>query len=195
MTSSKAITLVRESDCIAIPSGTHKRLSSGTVVRIVQSRGGSYTVATDTGSLFRIDAGDADALVLPAPSAAQSLPNGPLTEQMVIDQLKTIFDPEIPVNIVDLGLVYSCKITPLEDGGYGVEVKMAMTAPGCGMGNVLKADVESKLSRLPDVKEVRAEVVFDPPWHAGLMSEAAKLQLGFDFGGSDESLPIFQGKR
>ena len=195
MTSSKAITLVRECDCIAIPSGTHKRLSSGTVVRIVQSRGGSYTVATDTGSLFRIDAGDADALVLSAPSAAQSLPTGPLTEQMVIDQLKTIFDPEIPVNIVDLGLVYSCKITPREDGGYGVDVKMAMTAPGCGMGNVLKADVESKLSRLPDVKEVCAEVVFDPPWHAGLMSEAAKLQLGFDFGGSDESLPIFQGKR
>jgi probable FeS assembly SUF system protein SufT len=163
-------------------------------MRIVQSRGGSYTVATDTGSLFRIDAEDADALGLATPSTTQSLPIGPLTEQMVIDQLKTIFDPEIPVNVVDLGLVYSCKIAPREDGGNKIDVKMAMTAPGCGMGNVLKADVESKLSRLPDVTEVHAEVVFDPPWHAGLMSEAAKLQLGFDLGGSDESFPIFHGK-
>jgi len=96
---------------------------------------------------------------------------------------------------VDLGLVYSCRIEPREDGGNRINVKMAMTAPGCGMGNVLRADVESNLSRLPDVKEVHAEVVFDPPWHAGLMSEAAKLQLGFDLGGSDNSFPIFQGKR
>jgi probable FeS assembly SUF system protein SufT len=194
MTSSKSITLTRDCDGIAIPSGTRKTLPSGAEVRIMQSRGDSYTVASDTGSLYRIDAKDADALGQSAPSAAQFLPTGPLTEQMVIDQLKTIFDPEIPVNIVDLGLVYSCKIAPRQDGGNKIDVKMAMTAPGCGMGNVLKADIEGKLSRLPDVKEVHAEVVFDPPWHAGLVSEAAKLQLGLDLGGSDDSFPIFRGR-
>ena len=99
---------------------------------------------------------------------------------MVWDQLKTVYDPEIPVNIVDLGLVYSCVIVPMEQGGNSVHIKMSMTAPGCGMGNVLKGDVQTKLARLPGVKEVHVEVVFDPPWHPGLMSDAAKLQLGFD---------------
>jgi probable FeS assembly SUF system protein SufT len=193
--SNKPIALTRDCDSIAIPSGTRKTLPAGEMVRIMQSRGGSYTVSTDTGSMYRVDAKDADALGLSAPSTAQFLPTGPLTEQMVIDQLRTIFDPEIPVNIVDLGLIYSCKIEACEGGGNRIDVKMAMTAPGCGMGDVLRADVESKLSRLPDVKEVHAEVVFDPPWHAGLMSEAAKLQLGFDLEGSGSLFPIFQGKR
>jgi metal-sulfur cluster biosynthetic enzyme len=98
---------------------------------------------------------------------------------MLWDQLKTVFDPEIPVNIVDLGLIYACDIADL-DGGKKIDIKMSMTAPGCGMGNVIKADVEGKLSRLPDVKQVNVEVVFDPPWGPGRMSEAAKLQLGFD---------------
>ncbi len=99
---------------------------------------------------------------------------------MVWEQLKTVYDPEIPVNIVDLGLIYACDITPLEGGGRKIDVKMSMTAPGCGMGNVLKADVETKLSRLPEVKAVNVEVVFEPAWGPGRMSEAAKLQLGFD---------------
>jgi probable FeS assembly SUF system protein SufT len=191
----KPIALTRDCDSIAIPSGTRKTLPCGEMVRIMQSRGGSYTISTDTGSMYRVDVQDADALGLSASSTAQPVPTGPLTEQMVIDQLKTIFDPEIPVNIVDLGLVYSSKIEPRDDGGSRIDVKMTMTAPGCGMGDVLRAELESKLSRLPDVKEVHAEVVFDPPWHAGLMSEAAKLQLGFDLEGSDSSFPIFQGKR
>jgi probable FeS assembly SUF system protein SufT len=191
----KPIALTRDCDSIEFPSGTRKTLPSGETVRIMRSRGGSYTISTDTGSMYRVDVQDADALGLSAPSTAQTVPTGPLTEQMVIDQLRTIFDPEIPVNIVDLGLIYSCKIEPCEGGENRINVKMAMTAPGCGMGDVLRADVESKLSRLPNVKEVHAEVVFDPPWHAGLMSEAAKLQLGFDLGGSDNSFPIFQGKR
>ena len=195
MSASTPVALTRECDAIEIPNGTRKTLPSGTQVRIAHSRGGSYTIATDAGSMCRVDAKDADALGLSVPQAAQSLPAGPLTEQIVNDRLKTIFDPEIPVNIVDLGLVYSCRIEPRDDGGNRIDVKMAMTAPGCGMGNVLKADVESKLSRLPDVKEIHVDVVFDPPWHAGLMSEAAKLQLGFDLGGSDESFPIFQGER
>ena len=102
------------------------------------------------------------------------------SEKMVWDQLKTVYDPEIPVNIVDLGLIYSCTITDLEQGGKKLAIAMSLTAPGCGMSDVLKADVEKKLARLPEVKEVRVEVVFDPPWTPARMSEAAKLQLGFD---------------
>jgi metal-sulfur cluster biosynthetic enzyme len=111
--------------------------------------------------------------------------------QMVWDQLKTVYDPEIPVNIVDL--VYSCVITPPEQCRNRIDVKMYMTAPGCGMGNVLKSDVENKLLRLPGVKEVHIEIVFDPPWNPGLMSDAAKLQLGFDldYGTTQASLPIY----
>ena len=131
MSSSKPVTLARECASIEIPTGAHKTLPSGARVRIMQSRGGSYTVATDTGSIYRVDAKDADALGLSAPSAAQFLPTGPLTEQMVIDQLKTIFDPEIPVNIVDLGLVYSCRIEPREDGGNRINVKMAAAWVTC----------------------------------------------------------------
>src|SRR4030095_14825225 len=147
----KPIALTRDCDSIAIPSGTRKTLPCGEMVRIMQSRGGSYTISTDTGSMYRVDVQDADALGLSASSTAQPVPTGPLTEQMVIDQLKTIFDPEIPVNIVDLGLVYSSKIEPRDDGGSRIDVKMTMTAPGCGMGDVLRAELESKLSRIPDV--------------------------------------------
>ena len=99
---------------------------------------------------------------------------------MVWDQLKTVFDPEIPVNIADLGLIYSCVVTSPDDGGKKIDIKMTLTAPGCGMGNVLKNDVEKKLARLPSVKEVHVEVVLDPPWGPGRMSEEAKLQLGLD---------------
>jgi probable FeS assembly SUF system protein SufT len=129
--------------------------------------------------MCRVDGKDADALGLTAPAAEQSESQAGFSEQLVWDQLKTVYDPEIPVNIVDLGLIYSCDITPLDDGKK-IDVKMSMTAPGCGMGNILKADVENKLAHLPEVKHVNVAVVFDPPWHPGRMSEAAKLQLGFD---------------
>ena len=174
------IELNRECEAVEIPSGIRRMLPTLTRVRISQFLGSGYTVVTDTGYMCRIDAKDSDAMGM-APPAAQEKPVGvPFSEQMVWDQLKTVFDPEIPVNIVDLGLIYSCKITDREKGGKKIAVDMSMTAPGCGMGNVLKADVESKLSSLPEVKEVDVQVVFDPPWNAGLMSEAAKLQLGFD---------------
>lgn len=173
------ITLKRTCEVIEIPSGLRNALPQGAVVRIMQSRGGSYTVATDRGSMYRVDAQDADALGLSKIDSAQA-PTGIFNEQMVWDQLKTIYDPEIPVNIVDLGLIYSCSVTSREQGGKKLDIKMSMTAPGCGMGNVMKSDVESKLSRLPEVREVCVEVVFHPPWNPGLMSEAAKLQLGFD---------------
>jgi len=129
------------------------------------------------------------------PAATQAPEHDQLKDDLVA-ALKTVFDPEIPVNIVDLGLVYSSLITALEQGGNRLDIRMTMTAPGCGMGNVLKADVERKLSRLPDVREVHVEVLFDPPWHAGLMSEAARLQLGLDFAddGIPPTFPIIQGK-
>jgi probable FeS assembly SUF system protein SufT len=176
------IDLKRECTAIEIPSGIHRLLPASSRVRISQFLGTSYTVVSDMGCMFRIDAKDADALGLtqPAGTEQEGTPQSTFSEELVWEQLKTVYDPEIPVNIVDLGLIYSCEITPHEQAGKKIDVKMSMTAPGCGMGNVLKADVESKLARLPEVREVNVQVVFDPPWNPGLMSEAAKLQLGFD---------------
>ncbi len=181
MNTSEWIELKRECGVIEIPSGIPRMLPAGTRVRIAQFLGSAYTVVTDAGYMCRVDGKDADALGLAAPSAAEGLAgaHGIFSEEMVWEQLKTVYDPEIPVNIVDLGLIYSCEIHK-EGSGAKIDVKMSMTAPGCGMGNILKADVENKLSRLPEVKQVNVQVVFDPPWHPGLMSEAAKLQLGFD---------------
>ncbi|HUA15943.1 MAG TPA: putative Fe-S cluster assembly protein SufT [Verrucomicrobiae bacterium] len=175
------IELKRACEAVEIPSGTNRMLPAGSRVRISQFLGTGYTVITDIGYMCRIDGKDADALGLtPPPNLEKGATEGPFNEQMVWDQLKTVYDPEIPVNIVDLGLIYSCEITADEQGGKKISVKMSMTAPGCGMGNVLKADVEGKLARLPEVHGVDVQVVFEPPWHPGLMSEAAKLQLGFD---------------
>lgn len=176
----ESIELNRDCEAIEIPSGIKRVLPAGTRVRISQFLGSGYTVMSDMGCMFRIDGKDAGALGMTVPAEAQKITEGTFKDQMVWDRLKTVYDPEIPVNIVDLGLIYSCKISAHEQGGKKIDIKMSMTAPGCGMGNVLKADVESKVSRLPEVKQVDVEVVFDPPWHPGLMSEAAKLQLGFD---------------
>jgi probable FeS assembly SUF system protein SufT len=173
--------LSRTCEVIEIPSGAISTLAEGTPVRIMQSRGDSYTVWTDYGQMYRIHGKDADAIgVQPAPEKAP-VPQDTreFNESMVWDLLRTVYDPEIPVNIVDLGLIYSCKITPLEQDSRKVDIQMSMTAPGCGMGNVLKTDVESRISGLPSIKEVHVEVVFDPPWDMSRMSEAARLQLGF----------------
>ncbi len=193
MSTSEPITLSRACQVIEIPSGTRGTLPAGAVVRIMQSLAGSYTVATDHGYMYRVEAKDTDALGLSNAVQEPAVREGPFSEQMVWDQLKTVYDPEIPVNIVDLGLVYSCVIVPMEQSGNSVHIKMSMTAPGCGMGNVLKGDVQTKLARLPGVKEVHVEVVFDPPWHPGLMSDAAKLQLCFDldYGNTEASPPIY----
>jgi len=176
------VELKRECEAIEIPSGTHRFLPAAMKVRIAQFLGTGYTVVSDYGCMYRIDAKDTDALGITPPVAQedQAPATSGFSEQLVWDQLKTVYDPEIPVNIADLGLIYSCEITPLAEGSKRIDIKMSMTAPGCGMGNVLKADVEGKLAKLPQVKEVNVQVVLDPPWHPGLMSEAAKLQLGFD---------------
>jgi probable FeS assembly SUF system protein SufT len=139
--------------------------------------------------MLRIDAKDADALGVTSSQPAEA-PVSEFSEKLVWDQLKTVYDPEIPVNIVDLGLIYSCDITHAEDR-YKIDVKMTLTAPGCGMADVLRVDVERKLAKLPQVNKVFVEVVFDPPWQPSRMSEAAKLQLGLDLDSASE-LPIYR---
>jgi probable FeS assembly SUF system protein SufT len=177
----ETVELKRDCEAIAIPSGLRQTLPQGTSVRIVQARGGNYTVSTKITAMYRIDAKDADALGLAASkSSDQPKQEGSLTEQLIWDVLKTVYDPELPVNIVDLGLVYSCSSAPGSQGGRKVTIQMAMTSPGCGMSNVLKSDVEGKLLRLPEVTEAQVEVVFDPPWNPSRMSEAARLQMGMD---------------
>lgn len=181
MTSNTHTVLNRNCDVIEIPSGRISTLPQGMSLRIMQSRGDSYTVWTDYGQMYRIEGKDADALGLQAESGTPQVAEDAreFNDQMVWDILKTVYDPEIPVNIVDLGLIYSCKISDVQPEGKRLEIDMSMTAPGCGMGGVLKADVEARLARLPSVKEVHVEVVFDPPWDMSRMSEAARLQLGF----------------
>jgi probable FeS assembly SUF system protein SufT len=172
------ITLTR--DCVAtqIPSGVPHPLSRGSQVRLMQSLGGSYTVMTDQGYMVRLDPKDADALGLTAAASAETAPVE-FSEKLVWDLLRTVYDPEIPVNVVDLGLIYECKISPVE-GGNRIDIKMTMTAPGCGMADVLKNDIQRRVGALPTVQGLNVEVVFDPPWHPGRMTEAARLQLGLD---------------
>jgi len=179
MATSDPIELKRDCEVIAVPSGLRQTLPKGTPVRIVQTRGGAFTVSNDVHAIFRIDGADADALSLAPPSSVTPQPQGPLTDQMIWNALKTVYDPELPVNVVDLGLIYSCTVTS-NAGGKSIAVRMAMTSPGCGMSNVLKADVETRLLRLPEVAAVEVEVVFDPPWSQARMSESARLQLGMD---------------
>lgn len=187
-------TVIMKRDCaaIAIPAGTKQMLPAGTSVRVTQAMGGSYTVSAQ-GALYRIEAQDADALGVSV--EAEKAAPATFSERMVWDQLKTVYDPEIPVNIVDLGLIYGCEIGEVDSGGKKIDVRMSLTAPGCGMSDVLKADVEQKLRRLPEVKAVSVQVVFDPPWNPGRMTEAAKLQLGFDLdyaGPSGSAFPILR---
>ena len=174
----KEATVARDVAAREIPSGTPITLRAGDPIIITQSLGGSYTVMTPVGFLARIDGKDADAIGEPVVAVDAAAQTGKSTEELVWDQLRTCYDPEIPVNIVDLGLVYGCALTPLPDGGQKVDVKFTLTAPGCGMGDVLREDIKAKLVTVPDVREADVQVVFDPPWSLQMMSDAAKLQLG-----------------
>jgi probable FeS assembly SUF system protein SufT len=169
----------REVPAIQIPDGVGVVIPQDTEVFITQQLGGSFTVMTERGAMFRIDEKNSDALGLevsvPEPAGEES---GPL-EERIWDQMKKCYDPEIPVNIVDLGLVYDCRVVDLESGSHRIEIKMTLTAPGCGMGPVLAEDVRTKVEDLPDVESAEVEIVFDPPWTMSMMTEAAKLQLGF----------------
>ena len=175
------VNLSRDCPVIRIPSGEKETLPASMQVQIMQSLGGTYTVMTNNGYLVRIDGRDADAIgkqVTQVPEAAANISGPADVEALVWEQLKTVYDPEIPVNIVELGLVYHCQVTPLDDGKYRVDVKFTLTAVGCGMGDILNTEIESRVAGLPGVKDVRVEVVFDPPWHQSMMSEAAQLELG-----------------
>ena len=173
------IDITRDCEATLIPGGQKVTLLEGEGVSLTQALGGSFTVRTMNGQLVRIDAIDADALGLDGESANEEPEEtGPFELQRVIETLKTVFDPEIPVNVVDLGLIYVCEAHPLADGGHRVEIKMSMTAPGCGMGDVLKGDARTKVLALAGVTEVDIEIVWEPPWDASRMSEAAQLQLG-----------------
>ena len=175
--SSQIVPLTRNCPATEIPSGSLHMLTAGTPVVITQTLGGSYTVSTGYGQMMRIDAKDADALGMEVQESAA--PATEFSEAVVWEQLKTVFDPEIPVNIVDLGLVYTCVVAPVDEGNQ-IDITMSMTAPGCGMGDVLKSDIERKLTGLPTVKQVNVQIVFDPPWSMARMSEPARLQLGLD---------------
>jgi probable FeS assembly SUF system protein SufT len=174
----KEATVSRDVPAREIPSGTPITLRAGDPIIITQSLGGSYTVMTPVGFLARIDGKDADAIGEPVVVEDAASQEGKTTEQLAWDLLKTCYDPEIPVNIVDLGLVYSCELSPLPDGGEKIDVKFTLTAPGCGMGDVLREDIRGKLLTVPGIKEADVQVVFDPPWSLQMMSDAAKLQLG-----------------
>ena len=162
-----------------IPSGDRVTIPAGTVGYITQALGGSFTVFVD-GNLFRIAGLDADAIGK-EPVMPPSLPDDATEddiEQLLWDQMKTVYDPEIPVNIVDLGLVYRCDMSRNENGERVVDVDMTLTAPGCGMGDILVDDVRCKLELVPAISEVNVQLVFDPPWNHNMMSEVARLETG-----------------
>lgn len=175
------VSLRRDCDAILIPAGTHITLQAGTVVFITQALGGNYTVNVN-GNLAQVGARDADALgfesTAPVTTAGDAAVPGPVQEELLWEQMRTCYDPEIPINIVDLGLIYECKVTPLEDRGNRVDVRMTLTAPGCGMGQFLAEDVRSKLLQVPNVTDVNVDLTFDPPWTQDMMSEAARLETG-----------------
>lgn len=178
MKENEDITTKRDCEATQIPSGVKITLPAGTLVRLVQSLGGTFTVTMDQGYMVRIEEKDADALgkEIAKPSQSISSPTGSLDEQ-VWGQLKTCYDPEIPVNIVELGLVYGCEVIPLAQDGYKVGVKMTLTAQGCGMGQSIAQDAKRKIQNLPGVKECEVEIVWSPPWNSSMMSSTAKRQL------------------
>jgi probable FeS assembly SUF system protein SufT len=179
MSNDYEIALKRDCEAIQIPAGLKTTLPAGTQVIITQSLGGSYTIACDYG-LFRIAEKNADALGLEPRSAQEKDRKNAdeVDEEEVWEQLRTVYDPEIPVNIVDLGLVYDCQIVTNPQAGTKVEVKMTLTAPGCGMGPAIAQDARSKILAIPGVDEADVELVWDPPWNQHMISEVGKMKLG-----------------
>jgi len=176
---SQPCTFERDCDVVMIPAGDEVTIPAGTVGYITQALGGSFTVFVD-GNLFRIAGVDADAIGK-EPVMPPSLPKNATeddVERLLWEQMKTVYDPEIPVNIVDLGLIYSCEMSQTEGGERTVAVTMTLTAPGCGMGDILVDDVRSKLKLVPTVARVDVDLTFDPLWNHSMMSEVARLETG-----------------
>jgi probable FeS assembly SUF system protein SufT len=178
MNDHREISLTRDCDAIQIPSGNPIVLPEGMNVIITQSLGGTYTVATP-GGLARIELRDGDALGLdPLASSEARKQHEGTAEEAVWMQLKTVFDPEIPVNVVDLGLIYDCRVNTLESGGTSVLVRMTLTAPGCGMGPAIAADARQKILEIEGVDDAEVELVWDPPWNQSMISEEGRMKLG-----------------
>ena len=172
-------TLQRDVEAIMVPAGVPVMLRTDKTGFITQALGGSFTVYVE-GNLFRVAGKDADALGQEV-MAGPELPPDATDEDvknLVWEQMRTCYDPEIPVNIVELGLIYECEISHDEDGQRLATIKMTLTAPGCGMGEVLVQDVRDKVEAIPTIKRADVELVFDPPWNQSMMSEAARLQTG-----------------
>ncbi len=178
---SEEIKLKREVEAIAIPAGTPRKLAAGTEVIITQDLGGTFTVHTPhEGGLFRIQGKDADALGKKVITETKSTSTGTASEDAVWTVLKTCYDPEIPVNIVDLGLIYSLEMKKTDGGGQRVEVKMTLTAQGCGMGPSIAADARQKILSLEGIQEAQVDVVWDPPWGPQMISPEGRKKLGMD---------------
>jgi probable FeS assembly SUF system protein SufT len=172
-------TLSRDVKAVIIPAGEELLLREGNSGFITQALGGSFTIFIE-GNLFRIAGSNADALgkePVPAPEVPKNASNADI-EAVIWEQLKTCYDPEIPLDIVNLGLVYNCEVASLGNGERSVTVEMTLTAPGCGMGEIIVQDAQEKISVIPTVSDVKVELVFDPPWNQGMMSDEAKLQTG-----------------
>lgn len=175
----KTVELMQSCQATVIPGGQQMLLQQGEQVIVTQTLGASVTVQTQSGYLVRISAEDSAALGLSDSTPEAIFAEGePFELDQVIEQLKNVFDPEIPVNVVDLGLIYVCEAKLLPDGTHRVEIKMSMTAPGCGMGDVLKGDAHDAAQSVPGVSDVDVELVWDPPWGVERMSDAARLELG-----------------
>jgi probable FeS assembly SUF system protein SufT len=180
-----SVELTRDCDAVEIPAGHPVTLRVGTLVDITQTLGGTYTVHT-MGGLYRISSKDADALGLrrepiePSGAAETETLSAEQLEKRVWDALKTCYDPEIPVNIVDLGLIYDMRLERQANGGYRIGVKMTLTAPGCGMGTVIAGDAQQKLLDLPGVREADVEIVWDPPWHQSMIAAEGRRILGLE---------------
>jgi len=173
------VTLQRDVEAVMVPAGIPVTLREGKIGFITQALGGSFTVYVE-GNLFRVAGKDADALGKEVVTGPELPPNATDDDvkQLVWDQMRACYDPEIPINIVELGLVYTCDILRDENGELIADIKMTLTAPGCGMGEVLVQDVRDKVEVIPTIKRADVELVFDPPWNQSMMSEAARLQTG-----------------
>ena len=173
----KSIRLLRDVEANMVPSGDKVMLAKGNLVQITQSLGGNHTVIIN-GNMAQISSDNADALGVKVAEDLHHSTDSSFSEQLVWDQLKTCYDPEIPVNIVELGLIYDLSIKNEDDDEKNITIMMTLTAPGCGMGPVIADEVERKVSALNSVKSVKVELVWEPQWNQGMMSEAAQLELG-----------------
>ena len=175
----EAIMVNRDVQAVIVPDGTPVPLKAGLAGFITQALGGSFTIYVE-GNLYRISGEDADAIGKESTKPPQLPPNATIEDvrKLAWDQMRNCYDPEIPINIVELGLVYECEVSESGDSSREISIKMTLTAPGCGMGEVLVQDVREKVQVIPTVGKVEVELVFDPPWSQSMMSEAARLQTG-----------------